>query len=311
MAQETTQVQELSTNIIDDVFRSIGFSATSFPRRLLGPLLWPPALRVAKLAATFDEYVAQSGICEAARWILPRFVKDVDATGAENIPKEGPVLIASNHPGTYDALAIVSRLVRKDLKLVVSGIPAFRGLAFTRQQLIYATNDSHVRMTVAREVIRHLEDGGALLIFPTGKMDPDPAVLPGSPDALARWSPSLEYVLRKVPQTRLVVTIVSGVVAPSCLRNPIARIQKGFKKQQELAEFIQVVQQLFFELRDTIIPRITFGEPLTAAELTSQDAPTGSLKAIIENAQRLLAIHTQRPEECSESPPSFVGPSLA
>jgi hypothetical protein len=311
MTQEPNQIEELSTNIIDDLFRSIGFSATSLPRRLFGPLLWPPALRAAKLAATFDEYVAQSGICEAARWILPRFVKDVEARGAENIPREGPVLIASNHPGTYDALAIVSRLVRKDLKLVVSGIPAFSGLAFTRQQLIYATNDAHVRMAVARSVIRHLEEGGALLIFPTGKMDPDPAVLPGAPDALARWSPSLELVLRKVPQTRLVVTIVSGVIAPSALRNPIARLQKEIKKQQELAEFIQVFQQLFFELRESLIPRITFGEPLTAAELTSQDAPPGSLKAIIENAQRLLAAHIQRPEECPDSPPPFVGQYLA
>jgi hypothetical protein len=311
MTKEPNQIEELSTNIIDDIFRSIGFSATSLPRRLFGPLLWPPALKAAQLAATFDEYVAQSGICEAARWILPRFVKDVEARGAENIPREGPVLIASNHPGTYDALAIVSRLVRKDLKLVVSGIPAFRGLAFTRQQLIYATNDAHVRMAVARSVIRHLEEGGALLIFPTGKMDPDPAVLPGAPDALAQWSPSLELVLRKVPQTRLVVTIVSGVIAPSALRNPIARLQKEIKKQQELAEFIQVFQQLFFELRETLIPRITFGEPLTAAELTSQDAPPGSLKAIIENAQRLLAAHTQRPEECPDSPPPFVGPYLA
>jgi hypothetical protein len=311
MAQETNQVEELSTNIIDDLFRSVGFSATGWPRRLFGPLLWPPALRAAKLAATFDEYVAQSGICEAARWILPRFVNDVEVRGAEHIPEEGPVLIASNHPGTYDALAIASRLVRKDLKLVVSGIPAFRGLAFTRQQLIYATNDAHVRMSVAREVIRHLEDGGALLIFPTGKMDPDPAVLPGAQESLARWSPSLELVLRKVPQTHLVVTIVSGVIAPSCLRNPIARLQKEIKRQQELAEFIQVIQQLFFGIRDTLIPRITFGEPLTAAELTSQDAPPGSLKAIIENAQHLLATHFQPPEECIDPPSSFVGPSLA
>jgi hypothetical protein len=311
MAQEINRVDELSTNIIDDIFRAIGFSATSWPRRLLGPLLLPPATRAAKLAASFDEYVAHSGICEAARWILPRFVKDVDARGAENIPEEGPVLIAANHPGTYDALAIVSRLVRKDLKLVVSGIPAFQGLAYTRQQLIYATNDINVRMAVAREVIRHLEVGGALLIFPTGKMDPDPAILPGAPDALARWSPSLELVLRKVPQTQLVVTIVSGVIAPSCLRNPIARLQKELKRQQELAEFIQVVQQLFFGIRETLIPRVTFGEPLTAAELTSQDAPPGSLKAIIENAQRLLASHLQSPEECIDPPPSFVGPSLA
>src|SRR5512136_305083 len=94
MDKDSTQIEEFSTNIIDDVFRSIGFSASSWPRRLLGPLLWPPALRVAKLGAAFDEYVAQSGICEAARWILPRFVKDVEAYGAENIPEEGPVLIA-------------------------------------------------------------------------------------------------------------------------------------------------------------------------------------------------------------------------
>ncbi len=41
----------------------------------------------------------------------------------------------------------------------------------------------------------------AVLIFPTGRIDPDPALSPEAVHDLGKWSPSIEIILRHVPQT--------------------------------------------------------------------------------------------------------------
>ena len=136
-----------------------------------------------------------------------------------------------------------------------------------------------------------MKDGGVSLIFPSGVVDPDPAVLPGAHQALGAWSSSLELILRRVPETKVLVSIVSGVLAPTCLRNPITRLPKEKWRQQKLAEFFQVMQQLFFPHSFGLTPRISFGEPLSITELSTEGEPTTILDAIIEQARELLTAH--------------------
>ncbi len=55
-------------------------------------------------------------------------------------------------------------------------------------------------MAAARSGIRHLQNGGALLLFGTGLIDPDPAVYPGAEKEIENWSPSIDLFLRHVPE---------------------------------------------------------------------------------------------------------------
>ncbi len=73
-------------------------------------------------------------------------------------------------------------------------------------------DDDTLRANAVRRSIQHLKDGGAVLIFPSGQIDPDPAVLPGAREALEKWSKSIAIMLRRVPETRLVSAITSGVL---------------------------------------------------------------------------------------------------
>jgi hypothetical protein len=154
--------------------------------------------------------------------------------------------------------------------------------------MIYTTGDAQVRMAVTRESIRHVQSGGALLVFATGKVDPDPAVLPGGLESLQDWSPSLPLFLRRVPETALLVTIVSGVLAPSCFRHPLTRLRKGQRQRQFLAEFIQISQQVLFGRRFPITPTIRFAPPLISTEVSIRETRAVQA-AIIARAQSLLA----------------------
>jgi 1-acyl-sn-glycerol-3-phosphate acyltransferase len=303
MDSQRAMVTKLRNNITDQIFIAFGFGENGWARRWLWPIFYPPAYQFSKLAASVDQDVAQYGFREAARRLLNHFVKGVEACGVEHIPPEGPVLLTSNHPGTYDSVAIAASVTRPDLKIVATGIPFLRELPHLRECLIYAPRDLQGRMQTLRKSLRHLMDGGALLIFPTGRIDPDPSFLPGASEALEGWSPSVELFLRKVPKTRLIVTIVSGVLAPACMRNPLVHLRKLDWEQRRVAEFIQVMQQLFIPYSFNLRPRVTFGDPVPAEELLQPSVGASlpfrqdwgekniALQAIIQKARQLLAEH--------------------
>jgi hypothetical protein len=293
MPGDNELIPALTRQITDEVLAAFGLGSRGWLRRLLGPVFWPPAHLFARLAAEIEQNTAQHGLTEAARRLLPRFVKDVQVLGAGNIPAQGPLLIASNHPGAYDSVAIVANLPRPDLKVVVSDVPLLRSLPVLDRRFIYTVSGTHGRMTAMRNIIRHLQDGGAALIFATGLVDPDPAVLPGADEKLADWSPSLELALRRVPEAKLLPTIVSGVLSPVSLRSPLLRFQKEAWRQRKLAEFIQVMQQIIFKRDYGLIPRLSFGEALTGEELASRNPAGEIMPEIIAQAQSLLRRHMQ------------------
>jgi len=284
---QSASVGILTQALLDEISERLGVADSIIKKGIIEPFFWLAAHRLAKLAASFDQYVSKTNLCEAAQWVLPNFVRAVKKAGFVDIPKEGPLLVTSNHPGTFDSLVIAASLPRDDLKIVVSGLPFFCNLPSTAQHFIYTKRDNPFeRMTVIRSAIRHLKDGGSLLIFPSGKVDPDPAVLPGADQAIERWSPSLEVMVRKVPQTRILVTIVSGVLSKSWVRNPLARLRKEIPDRQMIAEFLQVVQQMVFPRSLLMTPTVFFDHPITPSELGMTDDPMyllGKLKDKVKN----------------------------
>lgn len=291
MASEYVTVPELRQAISEEILVAAGVPRTGLLQTLLKPLLWFLAHRFASLAAEFDRRVALNGLTEAMRWILPIFVDETRAYGLEHLPASGPLVLASNHPGSYDALAIGTHLGRDDLRVPASDVPALRHLRATAHHLIYTHlgDDSHARISAARESVRHLRSGGALLVYAGGKVEPDPAVLPGAKEALQDWSGSLAWFLRQVPDAVLVVTIVSNVLAASCLRNPVTRLRKEQRRKQFLAETVQVGQQVLLGRRFPLTPEIRFGLPLRASDLGGGRDAEAARAVIVEQAERLLA----------------------
>ncbi|MEW6567853.1 MAG: 1-acyl-sn-glycerol-3-phosphate acyltransferase [Chloroflexota bacterium] len=292
MSELSAKVRGLRRAITDEVIKALGMSPSGWTRAALGPLLFAPAQRFSLIAAEFDRRVAEVGLVEAARWALGQFRTRVEVSFQGPVPEQGPLLITANHPGTVDGLAIAASVGRQDLKIVASGLPFIRGLPRTARHLIYATVDPHDRMGTVRAMIRHLRQGGAVLIFPSGKVDPDPAVLPGAEEALRTWSPSTGLVLRTLPETRVLMGVVSGVLSGANLRNPIARLRKELRERQLVAEMLQVIRQMLFEGSEMLTARLTLSAPIAGEQLAKPGQGARELtQALIQKAQGLLREH--------------------
>jgi hypothetical protein len=273
--------------ITDEIVRALGFSPTGPARRLLGPLFHRPAGRFARIIARADDEAGSSGLSGGGRSILADLSLDPIVRGAENIPRVGPLLIASNHPGAYDSLAIMSSVPRKDLKVVISDVGLTRAFAAASRYFIYAPPDTAGRVKALRASLEHLAGGGSLLLYPHVDVEPDPETSPGAREALGAWSRSIEIILRRVPEASLVVSIASGILLPRFLNNPLVKIRKNAAQRQKLAEFLQVSWQMVFPRSVQPVIHLSFATPVRG-----QDIPGVRLMpAVVGMAERLLEDH--------------------
>lgn len=271
---EAPNLPELRRLLLGQIFNAIGVPLPSWLRILLTPLFLPVVHKFSQVISQLDQRLISDDLPSAARWFLPHFVEDTVSSGRFYLPPTGPLLVAGNHPGAYDILALVSNLPRQDIKIIVSDELFYRTLPHLDPYLIYVTRDPHNRMAAVRQMLQHLKAGGAMVIFPSGKVDPDPAVLPGALQALDLWSGSLEVLLRRAPETCLVIAITSGVLSPRIMKNPLSRLPSQPWQQRKLAEFIQVMLQFTFKVKFNLLPCISFSP---ASGLPGSGAASGDL----------------------------------
>ena len=97
-----------------------------------------------------------------------------DLSGLENIPKEGPCVIVSNHPhGMSDGLMFgdVAMKVRSDIRIVVNEfLQCVRGMVPYEIMVDVYGGEAAKRANMAgmREILRWLKGGHCILVFPSG-----------------------------------------------------------------------------------------------------------------------------------------------
>lgn len=97
-----------------------------------------------------------------------------DLEGEENIPREGPCVIVSNHPhGMSDGLMFgdVALRVRNDVRIVVNEfLHCVRGMRPYEITVDVYGGEAAKRVNMAgiREILRWLKDGHCILVFPSG-----------------------------------------------------------------------------------------------------------------------------------------------
>jgi len=286
-SSEREQAAVYGEKIVDEICYALGVSRSGVMRRLLGPLFRSPARRFGRMAACADSEVRSSGLSGGARRILPELALKTTVRGAENVPDRGPLLVASNHPGAFDSLAIMSCVPRKDLKVVLSDVPFTRALSAAGQHFIYVPPDATGRVRALRASIDHLRRDGSLLTFPHGDVEPDPELGPGAAEAIQDWSPSIEIMLRRVPEIRLQVVISSGVLLPKFVHSPIVRIRKTAATRQKLAEVLQISRQMVLPQSVRTHVHISFAKPVQGMDLIGDEM----MPAVIRIARRLLEDH--------------------
>ena len=262
MRTERQHIEALTRVCVDDLLSGFGLGGLRRGRRLLESLSRIPAQRVAREIASYDRIVGESGINAGGDWALKRMVGRVEIEGQERVPTEGSLLLVSNHPGLSDAVALFSAIPRPDLRVVAAQWPLLDALPNTSRYLITLAKAFSNRLAVLKAAAGHLKRGGALLNFPAGRMEPDPAVWPGAIDALEHWSTSVDLFARLAPNLTVVPVAVSGVFSPIALRNPLTSLRRREEDRWWLASNLQM---LVPALRNVTV-RVTFGVPIRAAD---------------------------------------------
>lgn len=264
----TPDVQSLYDALIFDITKAFVLPQTRGGHRIVEAIFGKAARRVADLGAGLDRVVGEGGLPAGARWLLPNFVKSHSARGAETIPAEGPLIIVSNHPAGVDSFVISSYVNRADYKAIIDDIPFFERLPHLRERVFIAPVDDapSARIRTVRETLRHLKSGGSLLLFARGGIEADPDFMPEPDGEFDQWSRSLEIFLERVPETRVLITIVSGVISPATMNSPLARLRRERPDRQRIAFLTQLARQVLSgkELFG-LTPRVTFGEVIEGA----------------------------------------------
>ncbi len=295
----SVDVSVLTQLIDDEIIRAMGIRPESWLGRSLRPILKRATWRFSEMFAEAERIVAEQGLPAGANFLLSKLVTTVEVHGADHIPPDGPLVIASNHPGIVDAPALLATAQRADITMIAGAVPFLKSLPSIGEHLIFASfydsrtkldDDPNWKMVAARKALRHLHGGGALVIFPGTVIDPDPSFMPQAEDNLVNWSRSLEIFIRTVPQTKVVPAIVSGVIDPCYMCHPVTWLRRSRMDRQRLAMMMQVIQQMLGKKLD-LVPRVSFGEAL---DLPSMGVPERAREMITASARQLLRSHLQQ-----------------
>ncbi len=278
---------------VNDMLSALGLDRMRFGRCLLEWLCLPPARRFAEQVAEYDETVGRAGLPAGHEWLLDQFVSGVDVRGLEHIPRSGPLLIVANHPGQADGSALMARIPRPDLRIVSANHPFMRVLPHTAPYLFFIADVPAARRRLVREVADYLRSGGAVLIFPGGDIEPDPAVLTGAVEALQDWSASMNIFARLIPELTVVPAVSSGVLSRRALRHPLTFFRRDPMERRRLAAILQISVPAYHD----VWVRLTFGSPIRLVE--QSPASSGLVSGLVRaEVARLM-------RACRDTPPGM------
>ncbi len=266
----------------------------------------PAALALARSLAAFDDDLARLGslrrasLCMLDRYGVRARLTD-DAGGPHDVearraalPERGPLLVVSNHPGLYDALALFSAIGRDDLAVIAAERDLLLALPHVSRHLLAAKPGARAGLSL-RIAARHLARGGTLLHFPAGRIEPDPRLLARErkEEALHPWMPGLDLLLalasRVRPDLVVVPAIVSGVV--SLRARAVAGALAGRAGLTDA--FVPLLQLTFPGFRDVDV-RVTFGPAEDLASLGAE--PVTRLRdALADLSRSAAASHHETP----------------
>jgi hypothetical protein len=290
-----TTPQIALTNInLDDLVAAFGWQNYRLPSNLLRRLFYAPARKFAEQILDFDHHIGIGDLPKAARHSLNYFIRGLEIFGHEQLPKSGPLLFLSNHPGMTDTLCLFTAIARPDLRIFALDRPFLQSLPNMSRQLLYLSDDPEKRSHAVRHAASHLRNGGAVLTFPAGTIEPDPDVYEGAIEALDTWTDSAGVFMRFAPQTKIVPVLVRRVLWDKAVKNPLTMMRFKRKDRERLGTSLQLLSNLIFDTRP-VTARVQFGRPIGADEVGPKD---------------MAAIHTlvlERMRGLIENPPTEKG----
>jgi hypothetical protein len=268
------QVELLTDILAREGAESLGWERGRPGGSVVRAVLGPAARRIAREFAACDEVLVSRAVPDAARWILGHFSASVEVAGLDRVPRRGPILLVANHPGLTDAVGIIAALDRSDVRIVAADYPLLHAMRGLGPRLIFLGATGTSQLSWIRAVSRDLRHGGVVLLFPAGRLEPDPAVL-GRVGALMPWSESVGLIQRLAPDAQIVPAAVTGVLSARAFAHPLTQIRRTPLDRQRVATLLQMTDARYRR----VTTRIAFGAPLVADQAASDGAGVTALLA--------------------------------
>ena len=231
------------------------------------------SLVLARQLAAFDDSIGRGEAAGASQKLLTVLGTKVVQTGAALVTS-GPRLYVANHPGLGDFLALMTVLTSPDLKVVARDRPFLRALPSLADRLFLIPERNAV--VVLRRVQAHLAGGGAVLTFPAGGIEPDPAWT--TPAGWSAWSSSTALWARTVPGLVIQPLLVAGVRHRGFVDPWWARWRRP-EHRDWTAAVLQLVGQVLWQRPRGGVITVALGAPL--ANPADLPASLGALAQLV------------------------------
>jgi len=292
LADDAEHIRQFHAVCRRDLAALSGLEKSRLGRSALQLLLGGQVRRFADNMATFNVELVTRGLAEASVALCDRYGGRIVAEGLEHIPRSGPLLLVSNHPGMFDTLAIYATLPRSDIRALARPQPLLGLLSSLAPNLLMLPDEGAGRAGGLRQVLQLLRADGALLVFPAGHLEPEPYLVGhhglngASPDEpLGPWSSGVgtlvKLAARQGVPLRVVPTSIAGVLSTRTWRwfGPLLKLRRTVRGREDLTAVLQLA---FPGLSPTTI-RVCYGAPLNAAALAAGDADVEGITARIRS----------------------------
>jgi hypothetical protein len=231
-----------------------------YGRDVLARLLKHTARGVARHALEFDNLAGlHDNLQVPSRYLVTALSNSVTVLGREQVPERGPVLITCNHPGVIDAMVVFASLPRTDVKVIARPGHLLDALPNVHRHIIVLRDNASTGIAVLRDALRHLSEGGLVVTFPRGAIEPDPQLhLEAATASLVEWSLSTELLVKHLPGLTVVPAAVGGVVSIRARASWLSRRHRTEADRDWMAATLQFMLPTYRDAR----PTLAFGSPL-------------------------------------------------
>jgi len=272
--------------IYADVARALNIRRGSLVYHALRRLTHKGARDFAEILLRVERSLTAGDVCQSARMALEYFTDGQEFIGADRVPREAPLLVVANHAGGGDSLGALSCVGREDSSIVAGRRPMLEALPNISRHLIFLDSDPIGRVGNIRKILEKLKAGEAVILFPRGVLEPDPALVPGALQSLKAWSQSLGVFLSKVPEARLLPLLISRTVAPRAWKSVFVTWTRNPKRRHQMAMITQFAMQRLHPGKDWKIPiRVQVGKAYDPKELSNTLDP----REINESVQQVMS----------------------
>ena len=282
-----SNVETLTQINLDDLISSFGWQNRPFLAGLLRRTLVAPPQAFAHQMVEFDCAIPMHGLVQASRLAIRNYVNEIRVFGRDRIPGSG-FLALSNHPGMTDTLSLFIALNRPDLRIIALDRPFLNALPNMSKQLAYITDDQASRIRMVRQLSTHLRNGGAVLTFPAGHIEPDPDIQNGAVESLCDWTDSVGVFARLAPEAAILPVLVRGVVRRKTANHPLTYLKRADSERQKLMAALQLLAHVMLKQKDVHV-RVQIGNPIYPGHLgrtnttVVHNAVLTEMRLLIEN----------------------------